>query len=136
MKGPRRWTIESGVLAALVVTALLAGLFALSGCVAGTMTLGTTRSLQQSGLLAQILPQFEKKYNVKVTVVAKDTAAEVLKLGEEGKRVPSGVRCFRRIAHFDHSKALLQIERLKKALVESNDEITLLASHDPTRQTD
>lgn len=84
MKGPKSWTIESGVLAAVVAAALLAGLFALSGCGAGTMTLGTTRSLQQSGLLAQILPQFEKKYNVKVTVVAKDTAAEVLKLGEEG----------------------------------------------------
>jgi glyoxylase-like metal-dependent hydrolase (beta-lactamase superfamily II) len=55
---------------------------------------------------------------------------------EEGRRVPSGVRCFRRIAHVDHSKALLQIDRLKRALVESNGEITLLASHDPTHQTD
>lgn len=84
MKGPRSWIIESGVLAVVVVAVLLAGLFALSGCGAGTMTLGTTRNLQQSGLLAQILPRFEKQYNMKVTVVAKDTAAEVLKLGEEG----------------------------------------------------
>ena len=85
MKGPRSWIIENGVLAAVVVAALLAGLLALSGCGARTMTLGTTKSLQQSGLLAQILPQFEKQYNVKVTVVAKNTAAEVLKLGEQGK---------------------------------------------------
>ena len=85
MKCPRRCVGKNGVLAAVVLAALLAGLFALSGCGASTLTLGTTQSFRQSGLLAQILPRFEKQYNIKVTVVAKDTASEVLKLGEEGK---------------------------------------------------
>ena len=84
MEDSKRRVTGRGVLAAVFVATLLAGLFALSGCGAGTMTLGTTKSLQQSGLLVQILPQFEKQYNVKVTIVAKNTTAEVFKLGEEG----------------------------------------------------
>ena len=50
---------------------------------------------------------------------------------EEGKRDPLGIRCFRRIAHVDHSKALLQIRRLRKALSDSNGKINLLSSHNP-----
>jgi tungstate transport system substrate-binding protein len=69
----------------LFVAALLASVLSLSGCGPGTMTLGTTTSLQQSGVLTRILPGFEKKYDVKVTVVTKGTAAEALKLGEQGQ---------------------------------------------------
>jgi len=69
----------------MLVTALLAGALALSGCGTTSMTLGTTTSLQQSGLLTQVIKGFEKQYNTKVTVVTAPTGAGVLKLGTEGK---------------------------------------------------
>ncbi|MEP7199643.1 MAG: substrate-binding domain-containing protein, partial [Chloroflexota bacterium] len=48
-----------------------------------TMTLATTTSTQDSGLLDAILPVFEKQYNVKVKVVAVGTG-QALKLGSDG----------------------------------------------------
>jgi tungstate transport system substrate-binding protein len=47
------------------------------------MTLATTTSTQDSGLLDSILPTFEKQFNVKVKVVAVGTG-QALKLGEDG----------------------------------------------------
>lgn len=48
-----------------------------------TMTLGTTTSTQDSGLLDYLLPIFEKDTGIKVKVVAKGTG-EALKLGQNG----------------------------------------------------
>ncbi len=48
-----------------------------------TLTLATTTSTQDSGLLDAILPVFEKQYNVKVKVVAVGTG-QALKLGQDG----------------------------------------------------
>lgn len=48
-----------------------------------TMILSTTTSMQDSGLLNAILPDFEKANNVKVNVVAQGSGA-ALKLGETG----------------------------------------------------
>ena len=49
----------------------------------GELTLATTTSTQDSGLLSAIVPLFEKKYNVRVKVVAVGTG-QALKLGEDG----------------------------------------------------
>jgi len=48
-----------------------------------TMTLATTTSTEDSGLLSYLLPKFEKETGIKVKVVAKGTG-EALKLGERG----------------------------------------------------
>jgi tungstate transport system substrate-binding protein len=48
-----------------------------------TMTLATTTSTQDSGLLDYILPDFEEEYNVKVEVVAVGTG-QALEIGEAG----------------------------------------------------
>lgn len=48
-----------------------------------TMVLATTTSTQDSGLLDNILPVFEKESGIKVKVVAKGTG-EALKMGERG----------------------------------------------------
>lgn len=47
------------------------------------LKLATTTSTENSGLLAQLLPPFEEKYNIKVDVVAVGTGA-AMKLGENG----------------------------------------------------
>ncbi|HID64558.1 MAG TPA: LysM peptidoglycan-binding domain-containing protein [Anaerolineae bacterium] len=47
------------------------------------LTLATTTSTENSGLLAHILPDFEAKYNAKVEVIAVGTG-QALKLGEDG----------------------------------------------------
>ena len=73
------------VLTVLFVGLLIVPVLAVAGCGQGSLTLGTTTSLQQSGLLSRILPGFEKQNNVKVTVVTKGIAAEVFQLGEQGK---------------------------------------------------
>ncbi len=48
-----------------------------------TLTLATTTSTQDSGLLDVLIPMFEKQYNVKVKVVAVGTG-QALKLGTDG----------------------------------------------------
>jgi tungstate transport system substrate-binding protein len=49
----------------------------------GTLTLATTTSTQDSGLLHYLLPDFEARYGVKVDVIAVGTG-QALKLGEDG----------------------------------------------------
>ncbi len=69
----------------LIVTLLCAGLAA-SGCGKGsptTLVLATTTSTQDSGLLKELLPVFDKKYNHKTKTVAVGTG-EALKMGEKG----------------------------------------------------
>jgi tungstate transport system substrate-binding protein len=85
MKGNNSNRARGGIVAFMLVAILLAGAIALSGCGTASMTLGTTKSLQQSGLLTQVVQGFEEQYNTKVTVVTADTAAGVLKLGATGK---------------------------------------------------
>ncbi len=78
-----RKTFVAVILIALFATA--AGLLA-AGCGQGEPTklvLATTTSTQDSGLLDEILPEFEEKYNVKVKVIAVGTG-EALKMGERG----------------------------------------------------
>jgi tungstate transport system substrate-binding protein len=48
-----------------------------------TLTLATTTSTQDSGLLDYILPDFESEYNTKVDVIAVGTG-QALQLGEDG----------------------------------------------------
>jgi tungstate transport system substrate-binding protein len=48
-----------------------------------TLILATTTSTENSGLLAYLLPNFERDYNVKVDVIAVGTG-QALKLGEDG----------------------------------------------------
>ncbi len=63
----------------------------LIGCTAGSaaftepqsLTLATTTSTENSGLLAYLLPEFEKEYNVKIDVIAVGTG-QALQLGEDG----------------------------------------------------
>jgi tungstate transport system substrate-binding protein len=50
---------------------------------AQSLTLATTTSTEDSGLLAFILPDFEREYGVKVEVIAVGTG-QALKLGEDG----------------------------------------------------
>lgn len=50
---------------------------------ATTMTLATTTSTQDTGLLDKLVPEFEKKYNIKVKVIAVGSG-EAIKLGEKG----------------------------------------------------
>jgi tungstate transport system substrate-binding protein len=63
---------------------LLLGLLC-AGCARepGKLTLATTTSTQDSGLLEYLLPEFEEKYNVKVDVIAVGSG-QALKLGEDG----------------------------------------------------
>ncbi len=49
----------------------------------GKLTLATTTSTQDSGLLDELLPLFEEQFNVKVDVIAVGTG-QALKLGEDG----------------------------------------------------
>ncbi len=70
---------------------LLLFLVACSGVKTGTevsktgqrLTLATTTSTQDSGLLDEILPDFEKEFGVEVDVVAVGSG-QALKLGEDG----------------------------------------------------
>jgi tungstate transport system substrate-binding protein len=50
---------------------------------AQTLTLATTTSTEDSGLLSFILPDFEEQYNVQVDVIAVGTG-QALQLGEDG----------------------------------------------------
>ena len=70
----KRWII------AILLIALLC-----AGCARepGKLTLATTTSTQDSGLLEYLLPEFEEKYNVKVDVIAVGSG-QALKLGEDG----------------------------------------------------
>lgn len=69
----------------LVIALIACMIIPLSACTKKerTMTLGTTTSTQDSGLLDYLLPIFEKDTGIKVKVVAKGTG-EALKLGQNG----------------------------------------------------
>jgi len=69
----------------LVALLWIAGIWALAAQAAepARLRLATTTSTENSGLLAYILPDFEKKYDLKVDVIAVGTGA-ALKLGEKG----------------------------------------------------
>lgn len=79
-KGSQTITKKYVALATLILLAILIG-----GCAKEpqTLTLATTTSTENSGLLAYILPQFEKEYNAKVHVVAVGTG-EALEMGRKG----------------------------------------------------
>ena len=66
----------------VVALSLLVGCSALESQLQ-TMTLATTTSTQDSGLLDYILPDFEEEYNVKVEVVAVGTG-QAIEIGEAG----------------------------------------------------
>lgn len=76
----------------VVLTLMVISIFLLVGCgssndtkteKASKLILATTTSTQDSGLLDELIPAFEKKYNVKVKTVAVGSG-EALKMGEEG----------------------------------------------------
>lgn len=50
---------------------------------------------------------------------------------DNGTRVPAGVRLFRRVAHMNPAKAMMQLERLAGLVKTHRGEITVVASHDP-----
>jgi len=77
----RRKVVISGLAALL----LLSAAFAVAGCGTPTITLVTTRSTVDSGLLASLVPKFEEKYGVKVETVPADTCGEALKMAEAGQ---------------------------------------------------
>ena len=54
-----------------------------AGGEAQTLTLATTTSTEDSGLLGFVLPDFEEQYNVRVDVIAVGTG-QALQLGEDG----------------------------------------------------
>lgn len=72
----------------IVITLLMAIALLTSGCKSKntknrTLVLATTTSVQDTGLLDEILPKFEKQYGVKVKPIAVGSG-EALKMGEEG----------------------------------------------------
>src|SRR5258707_1120757 len=72
------------ILATLAVTGVfLAGCFGSPPAGPVRMVLGTTTSVNDSGLLNFILPDFEAKNNAKVSVVAVGTG-QALELGKRG----------------------------------------------------
>lgn len=76
----------AAVLARRVSTLILAASLALLpplAQAAGDIRLATTTSTENSGLLAVLLPQFERHYGAKVRVIAVGTG-KALKLGENG----------------------------------------------------
>jgi tungstate transport system substrate-binding protein len=72
----------SRILGLFLVVVLLA-LGALPARAEGRLRMSTTTSTENSGLLAVLLPPFEKKYGCKVDVIAVGTG-KALKLGEAG----------------------------------------------------
>ncbi len=67
-----------------VLFLLIVLIFSLSACQRKEIRLVTTTSVENSGLLAYLLPHFEEQYGMKVKVVAVGTGA-ALRLGELGE---------------------------------------------------
>ncbi|MFC1496608.1 substrate-binding domain-containing protein [Candidatus Margulisiibacteriota bacterium] len=65
------------IIGALIFLILISPIFA------GTIKLATTTSTDNSGLLLKLLPPFEKKYGIRVDVIAVGTG-KAIKLGENG----------------------------------------------------
>ncbi|MBU1672262.1 MAG: substrate-binding domain-containing protein [Actinobacteria bacterium] len=73
-----------GLVAVLVIAGIAATML-LGGCGQTTVTLATTKAMSDSGLLASVLPAFEKQHNVEVTVVPEATCEEALAEGRYGR---------------------------------------------------
>lgn len=69
----------------LVAVLSLSAAFAVSGCGTPTITLVTTESTVNSGLLSTVLPEFEEKYGVNVETVSATTSKKALDMAEAGK---------------------------------------------------
>lgn len=91
------------------------------------LILGTTTSVENSGLLSYLLPQFEKKTGIKVKVVARGTGA-VLEMGKRGDVD----------AVFVHAKDL-ELQAIKEGFFVNrkevcyNDFIIVGPKHDPAK---
>lgn len=72
------------LLVALCVALMFTTLVASAGCGKPTITLVTTRSTVNSGLLAALLPEFEEKYGIKVETVSATTCEKALEVAEAG----------------------------------------------------
>jgi tungstate transport system substrate-binding protein len=72
-------TMVRGMLIFLCILLLSAPLFAAEG----RLKLSTTTSTENSGLLYELLPPFEKRFNVKVDIIAVGSG-KAIKLGENG----------------------------------------------------
>ena len=73
---------------AVALVVLLTATIASSACISNSigpqkMVLATTTSTENTGLLKVLLPPFEKKFNVRVDVIAVGTG-KALKLGKNG----------------------------------------------------
>jgi tungstate transport system substrate-binding protein len=80
-----RSKVVSVVTVSILLTAsLVLAALSTAGCGAQPLTLGTTQSVVNSGLLAKLLPAFEKKYNAKVTVVSSATNMGALDGAKKG----------------------------------------------------
>ncbi len=78
----RRRMIIVPVLLAALVSVIVAGI---AGCGGSTVTVATTKWTADSGLLENLIPEFEKAYGVKVKIVTGETNADVAALCEQGK---------------------------------------------------
>jgi tungstate transport system substrate-binding protein len=79
---------RSRTLLAVTLVVLLTATLAMSACISNStgkekLTLATTTSTQDSGLLDYLIPKFEKKYNVDVKVVSVGSG-QALALGQTG----------------------------------------------------
>jgi len=72
-------TMMRGMLIFLCILLLSAPLFAAEG----RLKLSTTTSTENSGLLYELLPPFEKRFNIKVDIIAVGSG-KAIKLGENG----------------------------------------------------
>ncbi len=76
--------LRTGILAAVLAVALVITA-SLAGCGQATVRVGTTAWTANSGLLDQLIPQFEKSSGMKVEVVAGATNSEAIQLAQDGK---------------------------------------------------
>lgn len=67
----------------ILIVFMITLVFGLSGCKQETLTIATTTSLDNSGLLEYIIPTFEKEYGIKVEIIAVGTGA-ALEYGKAG----------------------------------------------------
>ncbi len=76
--------VGKAALLMLVAVLLLLTVLAVAGCGTPTITVVTTKSTVDSGLLASLIPTFEKGYGIKINVVSAPTCDEALKKAKAG----------------------------------------------------